>query len=288
MKLGFYYIDLNKRLGEDFSEYEFDDNGVPLSRFHRLPGWKHNPITVCQYGLFHFNNYLRTSSSLSKDIFLSQANWLLEHAKDGPNKSAVWFYQFDLPFYDIKAPWISGMAQGQAISVLLRAFQISGEKKYLEAAQAAWRIFDVKVKDGGIISEFPDGLPLIEEYPSSSKRSSVLNGFIFAIFGVYDYFVYLQDKDAQKKFHLFIESLKENMFRYDSGYWSYYELANPRRLTAKFYHRIHIKQLESLFRITNDPFFKQFAERWQKYLFSPFSNFKWFLKKVHQKLVVQI
>jgi len=288
MKLGLYYIDLNKRLGEDFTEYEFDEQGVPLSRFHRLPDWKHNPITVCQYGLYHFNNYLRTSSAVSKDIFLSQANWLLEHAKEGPNNSAVWFYLFDLPFYDVKAPWVSGMAQGQAISVLLRAHQISSENEYLKTAKAAWRIFDVIVKNGGVISEFSDSLPMIEEYPATSKRSAVLNGFIFAIFGIYDYSVYVQDEKAQTKFDLFIDSLKKNLFQYDSGYWSYYDLADPRRLTAKFYHRIHIKQLESLFRITNDPFFKRFADRWQKYTFSPRSNFRWLLNKLHQKLVIKI
>ncbi len=288
MELGLYYIDLNKNLGEDFSEYEFDEQGIPLSRFYSAANWKHNPITVCQYGLFHFNKYIRTSSPLSKTIFLSQADWLLENSEDGPNESLVWLYQFDIPFYKIMAPWISGMAQGQALSVLLRAHQITGENIFLKTAESAWRIFDVDVKDGGVISEFPDGLPIIEEYPSSSQASCVLNGLMFAIFGVYDYSVYCQDENAQKKFIIFIESLKKNLFRYDSGYWSYYDLTDPLRLAAKFYHRIHIEQLKSLFKITNDPSFKQYFERWQKYLFSWRSNFKWMLKKIHQKLIIKI
>ena len=111
---------------------------------------------------------------------------------------------------------------------------------------------------------------------------------MFAIFGVYDYSVYCQDGNAQKKFIIFIESLKKNLFRYDRGYWSYYDLTDPLRLAAKFYHRIHIEQLKALFKITNDPFFKQYFERWQKYLFSRRSNFKWLLKKVHQKLIIKI
>jgi hypothetical protein len=83
MKLEQYYIDLNRCLGEDFSEYEFDREGIPLTRFHRKPDWQHNPITVCQYGLHHFNQYLRNQKEESREIFLSQARWLLDHAEKG-------------------------------------------------------------------------------------------------------------------------------------------------------------------------------------------------------------
>ncbi len=286
MELGLYYIDLNKKLGEDFSEYEFDETGRPLTRLYRRPNWKHNPITVCNYGLFHFNKYLRTNSIESKNIFLSQANWLVENAQPGANNSLVWYYLFDLPFYKIKAPWISGMAQGQALSVLLRAHQLSLDDKYFFIAHSAFKIFDIEKNHQGVISRFPDGKPVIEEYPSPQGSTSVLNGFIYAIMGVYDYFLWTEELFVKQKFECFCESLMANLFRYDSGYWSYYDLVTPYRLSSKSYHRIHIHQLKQLHKLTQGEIFSQYATRWNQYLNSPKSHVQWLLKKMFQKLMM--
>lgn len=285
MKLAKYYIDLNLCLGEDFSEYEFSSEGIPLTRFDRKPDWQHNPITVCQYGLHHFNKYLRNQNEQSKDIFLSQANWLIENAEQGANNSIVWYYRFDIPLYKIKAPWISGMAQGEAISVLLRAHQLTGEQKYLDTANGAWKIFQVSVEDGGVISYFSDQQPMIEEYPSPEIMTGVLNGFMFAIFGVYDFAKYLENEAANQFFLKLIDSLKHNLNRYDCGFWSYYDLKSPLRLTSKAYHRLHIEQLNELYQLTDEQFFKTFRDRWRKYLYSSKCNLKWMARKMHQKVI---
>ncbi len=284
MNLGKYYIDLDLCLGEDFSEYEFNTEGIPLTRFHRKPDWQHNPITVAQYGLHHFNNYLRNQNQESKKIFLTQANWLVENAEPGANGSIVWYYRIDLPFYKIFAPWISGMAQGQAISVLLRAYQLTDAGKYLEIARHAWIVFDFPVNEGGVVSYFPDQKPVIEEYASSEFLTGVLNGFIFAIFGVYDFVQYVNDKHAKQLFLKLIDSLKYNLERYDCGFWSYYDLKSPLRLCSKAYHRLHVKQLKALYEVTEDELFKSYADRWQNYLKSLKCNLKWMAKKVHQKI----
>jgi len=284
LKLGRYYIDLTQCLGEDFSEYEFNREGIPLTRFHRKPDWQYNPITVCQYGLHHYNIYLRRQNEESKNIFLSQARWLLDNAETGTNGSMVWYYRFDVPFYKISATWISGMAQGEALSVLLRTHQLTGEEKYLEIAHATWRSFQIPTAEGGVISYFPDGSPVIEEYPSPKYFTAVLNGFIFAIFGVYDFAVYTKDKQARQFFFKLIDSLKNNLYRYDCGYWSYYDLKSPLRLTSKSYHRLHIEQLNELHEITKEEIFKTYRKRWQNYLFSSKCNFKWMIRKIHQKV----
>lgn len=288
MKLKKYYIDLNLCLGEDFSEYEFSQEGIPLTRFHRKPDWQHNPITVCQYGLHHFNKYLRNQNEESKRIFMTQANWLVENAEQGANDSKVWYYRFDIPFYRIAAPWISGMAQGQAISVLLRAHQLTGEQKYFDLTHDVWKIFHVPVEQGGVISYFSDKNPIIDEYPSVEMLTGVLNGFIFAIFGVYDFAQYLENEIAQQFFLKLIDSLKQNLDRYDCGFWSYYDLKSPLRLTSKPYHRLHIEQLKVLHEITDDEIFKSYGDRWRKYLYSSKCNLKWMVRKVHQKVFYSI
>ena len=284
MKLGKYYIDLSLSLGEDFSEYEISREGIPLTKFNRKSNWQHNPVTICQYGLHHFNIYLREQNERSKEIFLMQANWLVQNTENGANDSKVWHYQIDIPFYRITAPWISGMAQGEALSVLLRAHQITNEQKYFDTALGTWKIFQVSVQDSGVISYFPDGRPIIEEYPSTAMTTGVLNGFISAIFGVYDFSQYLDDKQAEQFFLKLIVSLKHNLNRYDCGYWSYYDQKPPMRLTSKAYHRLHIAQLKALYEITGDNIFKNYADQWRRYLKSSECNLKWMVRKIYQKL----
>ena len=288
MKLARYYIDLNRRLGEDFSEYQFDAAGVPLSRFHKKPDWKHNPITVCQYGLHHYNRYLGNQSDKSREIFLTQANWLVDHADEVEHGAIVWKYQFDILSHNITAPWVSGMAQGQALSVLLRAFQLTNDKRYLSPVKGAWSIFHIPVTDGGVISYFPDGKPIIEEYPSPDQLVGVLNGFIFAIFGIYDYALFTDEKSDYQFCSQFIDSLAHNLHRYDCGFWSYYDLKQPLRLASKPYHRIHIEQLNQLHRITNQRVFRSRHDRWKEYLSSVNSNLRWIIRKVHQKALVRL
>jgi hypothetical protein len=287
MKLGRYYIDLNRKLGEDFSEYEFDHAGVPLTRFHRKPDWKHNPITVCQYGLHHFNRFVDEQREASREIFLTQANWLVDHAEEMTEGLVVWKYQFDIPSYKIFAPWISGMAQGQAISALLRAYYLTKDKKYLNPVKGAWNIFQLPVNNGGVISHFPDGRPVIEEYPSPDGLVGVLNGFIFAIFGIYDYAIHTDEKKDFQFCSQFIDSLVHNLHRYDCGFWSYYDLKPPLRMASKPYHRIHIEQLNQLYLLTGQPIFQKFRDRWKGYLSSRSANLKWLIRKIHHKVFLE-
>jgi len=281
-KLGPYYINFTNSIGEDFSEYEFSEQGIPLVRFSMAVDWHHNPVTVCQYALAQYNRFLASGSLQAKENFLIQANWLLMNYESGPYDSAVWYYRLNIPFYGLRKPWISGMAQGEALSVLLRAYQVSKEENFLFVAEKAWKIFDVPVQDGGIISTFPDGAIAIEEYPSNPK-SNVLNGFIFALFGIYDFRLMSKNGHADILFNDCIQSLKKNLIHYDTTYWSLYDLMKPPRLTSRAYHRLHIALLRGLSQVTHDKSFLKISNRWEKYVKDPVCNLKWFMHKIRQR-----
>lgn len=284
-ELGLYYIDLDKSLGEDFSEYKFNDQGIPKARRSDVSETLYGPVTICQYALYNFNQFIRTGNIEAKQKFLIQANWLCENFNVGPNNSVVWYYQYDIPFYKLRKPWISGMAQGEALSVLLRAFQITKDEAYFNLANKAWNIFSVSVENGGVITTYPDGAKIIEEYPTL-PGSCVLNGFIFALFGVYDFWILTQDQQYRHLFEDCIESLKKNLKRYDTSYWTLYDLWKPLRLTARFYHRLHIVLLKVLFDITKEKFFLDTSERWISYLKNPLCNIKWGMKKIKQRIAL--
>ncbi len=62
------------------------------------------------------------------------------------------------------------------------------------------------------------------QYPSLQAPPHVLNGFIFALFGLYDFYKLTHSEVALDLFNEGIETLKANLKRYDLGYWSRYDL----------------------------------------------------------------
>ncbi|MEE4310722.1 MAG: D-glucuronyl C5-epimerase family protein [candidate division KSB1 bacterium] len=275
-----YYIQLDRSVGEDFSEYEFDHHGVPMVRFQRSKQWRHNPVTVCQYALSNYNYYLESGELKHRLNFLHQADWLMKNHDNGPENSAVWPYRIDIPFYGLKSPWISGMAQGEAISVLLRAHRLTGQVRYMEIAERSWRLF---FQPDVFMSAFPDGGTVIEEYPTQTC-SCVLNGFILSLFGVYDYHRFTGAERAERLFEDCVQSLKNNLFRYDTGHWSLYDLYPPLRLTSRSYHRLHLRLLKALFSITGEKYFEEMRIRWEDYLSDPVSNLSWAFQKLKQRM----
>lgn len=80
------------------------------------------------------------------------------------------------------------MGQGQAISLLSRAFYHSGGNElYLNTAYAALKPFKVLSNNGGVLSEFMNLYPWYEEYPTVPPIF-ILNGFMYSLIGLYDLF----------------------------------------------------------------------------------------------------
>ncbi len=282
-KLKKYYIDYSKAIGEDFSEYEFNEQGLPLVRFSRAADWQHNPVTISQYALYNFNRYLNSNNEQEKKLFCKLADWLVHHAEPGANESRVWYYHVDIPFYQLKKPWLSAMAQGQALSALCRAWQLTGDERYLNPARKSFPIFSIPVEEGGIMRNYPDGSLSFEEYPSTPP-SYVLNGLIFALFGLYDFYLADNNDLAYELFKKATVGLKENIAWYDTGFWSFYDLMPPVRLASKRYHRLHILLLQNLSEITGEHLFSEVAERWNHYLKQPACHVRWFMSRIKERM----
>src|SRR5207302_2613674 len=162
------------------------------------------------------------------------------------------------------------LAQGQGISVLVRANKESGDSRYLDAAQQALAAFFKPVAEGGVAFTDEQGDLWFEEY-LVSPPTHILNGFIWAAWGVYDYFLATQDASAKDLFSTAVQSLRSNLHHYDLGFWSLYEQSGTRlpMLASPFYHRLHIVQLRVMHRLTGDDFFSHYADRWESYAHDP-------------------
>ena len=102
----------------------------------------------------------------------------------------------------------------------------------------------------------------LEEYPAF-KKNTVLNGWIFALFGIYDLFLSTSDKIYMNVFNQSFSTLIKDLEIYDAGFWSYYD--ERRALASPFYHNLHISQLDALSLVTGDESVKNRIRKWKDY-----------------------
>ncbi len=272
---------------EDFSDYRRDEAGVPTVYYPHLQRWVYNPITISQFGLHQLFRFDREGDVRAALQAQTMADWLAENQEEWRQGIGAWVFRFDLLFYGPRQPWISALAQGQAISLLLRAAQLANTAKYEEACRRAVRAFHHSVDEGGVVQHFPDGSPVFEEYPTV-EPSLVLNGHLFAMLGLHDYAEYFGDPAAAALFAQCLAGLKANLARYDTGYWNHYDLHRSARLTSADYVRIHVQLLNILAGLSGEAFLAETAQRWQGYLDSPWCRARFWAGKVVEKVRLRL
>lgn len=104
-----------------------------------------------------------------------------------------------------------------------------------------------------------------EEYASKDRKPPfVLNGMIFAILGVYDYYLTTKDVEAKEIFDKGVNALLLLIDKFNYDGWSYYDLEGQK---ATFnYHLIHVQLLKRLYEITNEEKFNYYYELWKQKL----------------------
>lgn len=246
----------------------FDKNGIPLYDYGGNIGLQYSPIYISQYGLANFNVYLKNKENKYLQNFIKQARWLVENQKR-KEKMGIWPFYFDNEDYGAKAPWLSAMAQAQAISVLLRAYQIEQDLDYFYAARSALICFDYQIKDGGV-SYIEDGYTFYEEV-AVEPPPHILNGHIFSLWGAYDYYQVIKNPKALRIYDKGIETLEKNLYRYDVGDGrSKYDLKfwpnknPPINIAEESYHNLHTQMLKILYEQTKKDIFNDYYKKWKK------------------------
>lgn len=263
-ELGEYYMTFAEKA--DYRGH-YDAAGTPMLDYHGQIGLQYNPIAIAQYGLGNFNLHSRNRDPERRRKFLTVSDWLCANLEQNPFGIRVWNHKFDWEYRDtLHAPWYSGLAQGQGISLLVRAHRETNDKRYLEAARHAFQSFSCSIAEGGVVFTDERGDPWIEEY-LVDPPTHILNGFIWAAWGIRDYFLATSEQGAADLFSRFTGTLARNLEGYDLGFWSLYEQSGTRlkMIASPFYHQLHIVQLRILQRMTGNEFFGKVAARWEAY-----------------------
>ncbi len=216
------------------------------------------------------------------DVASAVVEWVCTDISD----DGLLLYHQPMPHtYHIDPPWASAMAQGQALSLLVRAaIESEDDAEYRRVVE----IMSHPLRDHGspLVDQTADG-PVLQEYPTK-PASHVLNGWIWALWGLYD--VALLDggsaptttlqcdadlPSSAEAFDLGVRALANRLPLYEvDRSWSRYDLY-PHRLVhvaSPFYHRLHIAQLKVLSQLLPAPGisnvdggeFAAAAERWSQ------------------------
>ena len=250
----------------DYSAH-LDADGIPMLDYRGHVGKQYNPIAIAQWGLGNWNCWRRTADADRHARWTLAADWLVENLSPNAHGLPVWKHHFDWEYRDtLRAGWYSALSQGQGLSLLCRAHAASGDERYLEAARAAFGAMTVATDEGGVlVRDGSDGAWLEEAVVDPPTH--ILNGFLWAIWGVRDYAVASHARAAWALLRACDRTLRRNLPAFDCGFWSLYEQSGTRlpMLASPFYHRLHVNQLTITARLLDQPELADWAERWRGY-----------------------
>jgi hypothetical protein len=144
-------------------------------------------------------------------------------------------------------PWTSGLSQGTALQAYSRAWSRLHVSAFLTAAQQALGIFQTPPPEGVRVAT-PAGAHYLEY--SYAPRERILNGFIQALIGLYDFSSLTGDQLGQQLFAAGDGEARVEVPRYDTGAWSLYDQSSESDLS---YHDLLRDFLRNLCRREQTP-----------------------------------
>ncbi len=282
----YYYIryDLKELLKGRSQNFSFDNSGIPIIP-HYIDSENNNseyhyfPIAIGQLGLAYLHDYYDNKNEDSYKSFIKIADWFVMHQ----DSNGLWRSDTNVAKYGLQTGWYSAMTQGRAISVLVRAFILTNKECYYNSALNAAKY----LLTGDLLIGHYKGNFLLE-YPSSNPPK-VLNGFIFSLYGLYDLKKILVDctkiDDIINQYLLTLENILPD---YDLGYWTSYDLDHiefnkPLNISTSHYHNIHVSQLKTLYLLSGNDVFREYASKWKNY-----NNNKWCLLRVYWYKMIKV
>lgn len=218
-----------------------------------------NPVSILQLGLGALQ--LRDRERLP--LVAGVVSWVEQRA----DERGRLVYRFPMPHtFPLDPPWLSALAQGEAVSFLVRAAGVLDRSDLFELAErTAGPLLDA---DSPLVVSTPEG-PVLQEYPTDPP-AHVLNGWLFGLWGLYDLAhtgratTGVVDAAADG-FAAGAAALGARIDRYRTAVrWSLYDLyPHPLpNVASPFYHRLHVEQLRRQQELLPDPRIAAVAAEW--------------------------
>ncbi|MDA1359262.1 D-glucuronyl C5-epimerase family protein [Glycomyces luteolus] len=240
-----------------------------------VPGYD-QPVTQIQFALGCITSYRNETDPTRKALFLkrakAQAGRLLETRVE---TRGAWYFPYPFDFthtthsgVEYQAPWYSGMAQGEAISLFIQLSDLEGvteEERTLYRAAADGAFASLLLADDGtpwVVNRNSAGYLWIQEYPGNTPGTGdyTYNGMIFAMFGLWDYIDATGSELAMALWDGACTTIERYFPLLRNLRWiSFY--CQTHRIPAQTYHQHHINLLRQLHWQTGSPRFARMTDQ---------------------------
>jgi hypothetical protein len=170
----------------------------------------------------------------------------------------TWEYYF--AFGGGAPPWTSGLSQGTAIQAFARGYDLLGDERYKKIGRDALGAFEKRPPVGVRVPSNGGSHYLIY---SMSPGLRVLNGFLQATTGLYDFATLTGDSRARRLFRAGDRAARREVPRFDTGAWSLYSMGG--RESDLGYHRLVRDFLDNLCDRTKTRVYCKTAEKFTNY-----------------------
>lgn len=230
------------------------------------------PVAIFQYGLGAYDLYLQTHDERYVRKFMQCVDWAIEHEDEKGRWNNFSHYCPENPY--------SAMAQGEGVSLLIRAYKYTGKTDYLNAAKKALAFMLLPLTDGGTSKYESDDVYLMEY----TFKGMVMNGSIFSWWGLYDYVLVSKDEGIYKKImEKTLQTIIKVLPMFKCTYWSMYSMDGL--IASPFYHNLHVAQMQAMYELTGEPIFDEYAKCWKQQQKNPICKGLAFIKKSIQKIL---
>jgi hypothetical protein len=217
--------------------------------------------------LSHLGAYRRGGGEAHLDAAIRHAEQLILEAfeEDDAEFYPYWYpwHLHQLIDFPMTPPWYSGMAQGYALIAFCRLARITGSDRYLLHAERTFHSLLRVPSDRNLtwVTDIIDqNFIWFEEYAKDQGESDrTINGHIYAIYGLYEYFLMTGDERARELADGGLTTTLHIMDRWRvPGRISTYCLTHG--TYAASYHASHCRQLVYCYNMTANPLWLQLAE----------------------------
>lgn len=242
---------------------QLGEEGVPILFLDKESNGGTSPISTILYGLGSHDAFIRTHDKRYLEQMMDCVlPWLENHCVP-LGEGIGWPSRVDLPAFGLKAPWVSAIVQGYALSLFVRAHQLEGDERWAKFAYQTWLGFHLRVREGGFSREIDAGF-IYEEYPGP-QLDCVFNGMCHALIGLWEAWRSGLVTGAELDFKKGLSGLHSYLPRFEYGEWSLYSLnqcLGKPLLASPYYHRANgvLAQVIGLMADASD--FRVCGERW--------------------------
>lgn len=229
------------------------------------------PVAIFQFAFGLLDWYYETKEDKYLNKFLQCAEWAVNNQLE----SGAW----DNFSYIYKENQYGSMAQGEGISLLVRAYKILDDEKYLSAAKKAINFMLVDVKNGGCTLYKNEEVYFLEY----THLPVVLNGWIFSWWGLYDFYLVTKDEKVYEIMKNSCRTLIAKLPQFSNRYWSMYDIND--KIASPFYHNLHIAQMQAMYVLTGETVFDYYSKLWTRRQHNSLFKGIAFIKKSFQKII---